>query len=69
MWEASDAEHRWYEDIGRTLRERRKERGWTIYDVAAAVGTRQSAISRWENGLDRMKAHHYDALRREGLLP
>lgn len=59
----------WYERIGTWLREERHRRGWTIYDVAAVAETSGVAVSRWERGLQRMKAHHYVALQEEGLLP
>lgn len=68
-WEGPTTEYEWYEQIGSALRVTRKKRGQTIYDVAAVVGTSAVAISRWERGLDRMKAWHYVLLQREGLLP
>ena len=67
--ERAVSEQQWYDQLGRLLRQSRKNRGWTIYDVAAVAEVRQSAVSRWERGLDRMKAYQYDRLRREGLLP
>ena len=38
-------------EIGKTLVALRKERGETLSDVANAVGTSQSAISMYENGI------------------
>lgn len=61
-------EQEWYARLGQMLREERHRRAWTIYDVAAIVGTSGMTVSRWERGLRRMKAREYDLLRREGLL-
>lgn len=63
-----ERERRWYLMLGASLHLNRKRRGWTLYDVAAAIGTNAMTISRWERGLRRMKAYQYDLLRREGLL-
>lgn len=62
-------EQAWYARLGRALKEERLRRGWTLYDAAAVAGVSHAAISRWERGLDRMKAWHYVALKEEGLLP
>lgn len=62
-------EREWYDGIGECLRGSRERRGWTLYDVAAVVGTTPITVSRWERGLRRMSAFPYDLLRREGLLP
>ena len=62
------SEHDWYRRIGAELREERKRRGWTIYDVAALLGHSGMAVSAWERGLRRMKAYDYDRLRKEGLV-
>lgn len=59
----------WYARLGAVLREERRRRGWTIYDVAAVAGVSGVAVSRWERGLSRMSAWHYTQLREEGLLP
>lgn len=32
------------------LREKRKERGMTLLQLANAIGVKQAAISLWENG-------------------
>lgn len=63
------SERAFYERIGRTIRAERRKRGWTIYDVAALCDVSGVAVSRWERGLDRMKAWPYEVMRREGLLP
>jgi transcriptional regulator with XRE-family HTH domain len=65
----TDNERNWYLGLGEALRGNRQLRGWTIYDVAAVVGTSGVAVSLWERGMRRMKAYHYTLLRREGLLP
>lgn len=59
----------WYRTVGARLRIEREKRGWALYDVAAVLGVSGNAVSLWERGLRRMKAYHYDQLRREGLLP
>jgi transcriptional regulator with XRE-family HTH domain len=61
-------EREWYAVLGSDLREARKRRGWTIYDTAAALEVTHTTISRWERGLQRMQAYHYDLLRQAGLL-
>lgn len=43
---------------GEAIRDRRRLLGMTQEDVAAAVGTKQATVSRWERG-DRMPSHHY----------
>ena len=63
-----EREQRWYSKVGASLALNRHLRGWTIYDVAAAVGVSAVAVSRWERGTRHMKAYEYDLLRREGLL-
>lgn len=66
---AGQREQDWYTLMGVTLRGERRKRGWTIYDVAALCDVSGVAVSRWERGLDRMKAWPYEVMRREGLLP
>jgi transcriptional regulator with XRE-family HTH domain len=61
-------ERRWYELLGGSLRFNRAAKGMTIYDVAAITGTSGVSVSRWERGLQRMQAYHYDLLRQAGLL-
>lgn len=62
-------ERTWYERLGRTLRETRLSRGWTIYDVAAVAEVSGATVSRWEHGSGRMKAYQYVSLKGVGLLP
>lgn len=62
-------EQEWYRRIGEHLRQERKRRGWTTYDVAAITDTSAVAIGFWERGLRRMRAYHYAVLRQEGLVP
>lgn len=63
-----ERERRWYRKVGASLALNRRLRGWTLYDVAAALDTTAVSVSRWERGAARMRAYQYDLLRREGLL-
>ena len=58
-----------YERLGAAIREGRNARGWTLYDVAEAVGVSAATVSRWERAEDRMKAYQLHRFRCEGLLP
>lgn len=62
-------EQEYYDTLGRTLRAERKQRGMTQADVGAIVDVTGAAVSRWERGIDRMKAYALHLLRAEGLLP
>lgn len=61
-------EQQFYDELAADLRYARRQRGWTIYDVAAVAGVTATAVSYWERAVRRMKAHHYVALREEGLV-
>lgn len=39
-----------WEDINNLLKERRKEKGLTMKEVASAVGVSEGTVSRWESG-------------------
>ena len=58
----------WYDRIGAELREERRRRGWTQADVGAVIDATGASVSRYERGIDHMKAHTYLLLRREGLI-
>jgi transcriptional regulator with XRE-family HTH domain len=62
-------EQEWYAGVGECLRGNRERLGWTLYDVAAIVGTTGATVSRWERGVQRLKAYQYVVLQRERLLP
>lgn len=62
-------EQDWYDHLGRSLRAERKRRGMTQADVGVIVDVTGAAVSRWERGVDRMKAYAHHVLRCEGLLP
>jgi transcriptional regulator with XRE-family HTH domain len=64
----TSTERHWYTILGGSLRFNRAAKGMTIYDVAAITGTSGVSVSRWERGLQRMAAYHYDLLRQAGLL-
>lgn len=36
--------------LGKLIRKKRHEKGWTLKDVAWAVGVSEGTVSRWENG-------------------
>ena len=61
-------EERWNANVGQALRDERRRRGWTIYDVAALVNRSGAWVSRVERGIEGMKAYDYWRLRLEGLL-
>lgn len=61
-------ERQWYSGIGQRIRQERKRRGWTIYDLGALVDRSGMWVSSVERGLIRMKAYDYHRLREEGLL-
>lgn len=62
-------EQEWYDNLGRILRDERKRRNLTQADVGVIVEVTGAAVSRWERGVDRMKAYAHHVLRCEGLLP
>jgi transcriptional regulator with XRE-family HTH domain len=37
-------------DLDHTIRETRRRRGWSQFDVAARLGTTTATVSRWERG-------------------
>ena len=56
--------------LGKLIRKKRKERGWTLKDVAYAVGVSESTVSRWENGLIKnMRGSHFALLSQELNIP
>lgn len=61
-------EQEWYTNLGRVLRDERKRRGMTQADIGAIVDVTSAAVSRWERGMDRMKAYAHHLLRCEGIL-
>lgn len=62
-------EQEWYDHLGRVLRSERKRRGMTQADVGVIVDVTGAAVSRWERGVDCMKAYAHHLLRCDGLLP
>ena len=48
--------HRLDGDIGEMVREARRYAGFNQAELAAAIGTTQSAVSRWERGHDVPRA-------------
>lgn len=56
--------------LGKFIRKKRKERGWTLKDVAQAVGVSEGTVSRWENGLIKnMRGSHFALLSQELNIP
>ena len=62
-------EQEYYDNLGHVLREERKRRNLTQADVGAILDLTGASVSRYERGVDRMKAYALHQLRVEGILP
>lgn len=57
-------------DIGKTIRERRKELKMSMEDIGKSVGVHKSTVMRWENGdIATLKTSHVFLLSKILYLP